>query len=249
MSVRKVALLSALLITAGLGGSRAQMPQNLPPPVFNPAQKASLDALAANIKRATRESYARDDWSIFAKLYPPGTFDCWTVEFTDGPYSFLSRPGIPDEARYDVQRIENFMMGGNVDESKMAATHFMEIRYDRTYLAKCGNTRARIYPQVYYFLRQRGDDFVLTHYCPGNPANLPPGSSKKWPMMSTRRAREVVDGMKPSERLDLRRRLLAEPIPLRTVLDIQSRYGLSDDESYFAIERICELGSASQAPH
>jgi hypothetical protein len=60
-------------------------------------------------------------------------------------------------------------------------------------------------------------------------------------MVSMKRPREVVDAMTPAERTSIRRKLLAEDLPLNTILDLQGRYGFADDETYFAIDRICEL--------
>jgi hypothetical protein len=232
-----------LALTAVLAVAMADgLPKQLPPPVFSANQKQALDTLVSRIKRATRDSFAKDDWSILARLYPPGTFDCWTPAFTDGPYSFLSGEGIPDNASYEAGRIENFMFAPADDDSKMHATHFIEVNYHKSYLAKCGRPERQIFPRRYFFVQQRGDAFELRHACPGNPAHyLPPGASPKRPMITGKRAREVVDGMTPAERADLKRQLLAEPIPLNTILALQGRHGFSDDETYFAIERICEL--------
>lgn len=216
-------------------------------PDFTPAQRAALDTLVKNVERATRESFEQNDWSILARLYPAHTFDCWTDDFTDGPYSFLSRPGIPADASYSAGPIGRFMFG-NVDASKMHATHFIEIRYQRAYLAKCGNQGARIFPQEHFFVRQLGDHFELTHFCPGDPANLPAGFSHKWPMISVGPAREVVDRMSPQERTDFRQQLLAERIPLKPILDFGNRHQLSDAQTYFAIDRICELTTPAGKP-
>jgi hypothetical protein len=99
----RLSCLAVFLVCVTTGSTAQDTPRrNLPPPVFSAAQKESLDTLVGRIKRATRESFAKDDWSILAKLYPPGTFDCWTEKYTDGPYSFLSGAGIPDDARYEV---------------------------------------------------------------------------------------------------------------------------------------------------
>ena len=235
--------LSAFLVFVTMGSpAQDSLPRNLPPPVFTAAQKQSLDTLVGRIKRATRESFAKDDWSILARLYPPGTFDCWTEKYTDGPYSFLSGAGIPDDARYEVGRIENFLFAPADDSSKMGSTHYIEINYHKSYLAKCGKPGRKIFPTQYFFVRQRGNEFELAHTCPGDPSNyLPPGFSAKRPMISMKRPRDAVDAMTPVERTNIRRKLLAEDIPMNTILDLQRRYGFTDDETYFAIDRICEL--------
>ena len=219
----------------------AAAPQHLPPPKLTPAQRAALDALVDRVKRATRASFVRNDWTGPAQLYPPGMLDCWTDEFTEEKYAFLSRPGIPDDASYEIGRIENFYLGGNRDTSKLQATHYLEIRYENPYLARCGNTRTRSHPKEHFFLRQRGDEFELRHECPGPRESLPPGSPTQARMVSADRARAVAERMTPAERLEIRRQLLAEPIPIRTILDLQTRYSVSDPESYLVIDRICEL--------
>jgi len=215
---------------------------------LTPTQQQALDALVARIEQATRESFEKNDWSILASLYPPGTFACWTEEFTDGPYSFLSRAGIPDDAHYTWGPIARYHFAPSQDDSKMQATHFVVIRYERAYLARCGNPAARIYPQEHFFVRAVGDRFQLVHYCPGDPSQLPAGFSPKWPMVSAGHAREVVDAMTPPERTRFRRQLLAEPIPLRAILDFGTRHGLTEEQTYFAIDRICALTSPSTRP-
>ena len=216
-------------------------PQNLPPPKLSPVQQASLDSLVGKIKRATRASFVRNDWTDFARLYPAGVLACWTEEFTEDRYAFLSRPGIPDDARYELGRIENYHLGGNRDYSNLQATHYLIVSYENPYLAKCGNLRTRSRPAEHFFLRQRGDDFELRHECPGPRENMPSGFSTQARMLSIERTRAIAEGMSPAERIDVRRRLLGEPIPLNTILGLQDRYKTTDAESYLVIDRICEL--------
>jgi hypothetical protein len=226
----------ALVVTTVVSAA----PQNLPPPKLTPAQQVALDALVDRIKRATRSSFVRNDWTGLAQLYPPGVLDCWTDEFTEEKYAFLSIRGIPDDASYKIGRIENFYLGGNRDTSQLQATHYLEISYENPYLARCGNTRTRSRPTEHFFLRQRGDAFELRHDCPGPRENQPPGS-RQARMVRADRARAVAERMSQAERLEIRRQLLAEPIPIRTILDLQTRYSVSDPESYLVIDRICEL--------
>jgi len=42
--------------------------------------------------------------------------------------------------------------------------------------------------------------------------------------------------------------LLAEPIPLKAILDFGDQRGFSTAQTYFAIERICELTSPPDKP-
>jgi hypothetical protein len=225
-----ISTLAAWLLATAAGAA----PQNLPPPSLTPTQRTALEALVERIKRATRASFVRDDWAALAQLYPPGVLDCWTGEFTEERHAFLSRAPIPGDATYEIGRIENFYLAGNRDFSKLEATHYLEIRYEQPYLARCGNTRSRIFPREIFFVRQRGDAFELRHECPGpQPVRLR--------MLSVDRMREIADRMSPTERLDIRRRLLGEPVPLNTILGLQTRYELSDAESYLVIDRICEL--------
>jgi hypothetical protein len=228
----------ALVVTSVVSAA----PRNLPPPKLTSAQQAALDTLVERIKWATRSSFVRDDWTGLAQLYPPGVLDCWTGEFTEDKFAFLSRPGIPDDATHELGRIENYHLGGNRDYSKLQATHYLVISYEHPYLARCGNIATRARPAEHFYLRQRGDSFELRHECPGRRDVLPPGASMRIRMLSTGYARALAERMSPAERLDIRRRLLTErPIPLNTVLGLQTRYQISDAESYLLIDRICEL--------
>ena len=99
MSIRISSLLLTLLlvIAASTGAQTRRAP---PPPVFTAKQTAQIERLVANIKRASRDSLAKDDWSLLASLYPSGTFSCWVARNSEKAYSFLSMPGIPDNARH-----------------------------------------------------------------------------------------------------------------------------------------------------
>lgn len=233
MSLRISSLLMIALLMALTASSGAQAREAPPPPVFTPKQIAEIENLVANIKRASRESLAKDDWSILAKLYPPGTFSCWISKNSEKPYSFLSMPGIPDDARYEVRRIDNYHYG-NADTSKMGTTHFIEVTWSVPYMARCGDSAKRIRPSKHFYLRQRGDAFELTYFCPAAPG---------WPSFNVARARKVADGMTPQERLAIRNQLLGEPIPVGSILKLQDKYQVSDEESYVLIDRICELTS------
>src|SRR5262245_19835769 len=159
-AMKRISICVALAASISIAGAE---PQHLPPPKLTPAQQASLDTLVGKIKRATRASFVRNDWSALAQLYPSGVLDCWTDEFTEPKYAFLSRPGIPDDASYELGRIENYYLGGNRDYSKLQATHYLVISYENPYLARCGNTRARARPAEHFYLRQLGDAFELRH--------------------------------------------------------------------------------------
>ena len=199
-------------------------------------QIAQVDTLVANIKRASRESFAKEDWSILAALFPPDTFACWSKKDTAQNYAFLSIAGIPDAARYDIEPIGSFYFGGS-DTSRMGATHFIEISYSFPYMAKCGDQSHRAFPRSHFFLRPRGEGFELTYYCPA-PQRDPGGTP-----LSATRARKIADGMTPAERMAIRNRLQSEAIPVGAVLGLQTQYGVSDHESYVLIDRICELTS------
>jgi len=244
MSPKPSTLLIALLMALAASAD-AEPREPASPPAFTAKQKAAIEDLVANIKRTSRESLAKDDWSGMAKLYPAGTFSCWIPKHGEKPYSFLSAPGIPDDARYTVHGIDNYLFG-NVDSSKMGATHFIEISYSVPYLAKCGDTTRRTRPARHFYLRARGDTFDLAYPCPADESTLPPGFAAGWPSFNATRARKVADAMTADERLTIRRKLLSEPIPVGTILGLQDKYRVSDEESYVLIDRLCELTAAGK---
>jgi len=231
----------ASLVTLG-GSVGAEALRN--PSVTSAKQASETDRLVASIKRASREALAKEDWSIMARLYPPDTFSCWIPRHSEKPYSFLSMPAIPEDARHQVERIVKYHYG-NRDASKMGATHFVEISYSVPYLARCGDSSKRIVPSRHFFLRPRGDAFELAYPCPGDERNLPPGARAGWPSFDAARARKVAEDMAPAERLAIRKKLLGETYDVGTILNLETQYQVSDEEVYVMINRICELTSGS----
>lgn len=102
----------ALNVSACGGGDAPQTPLEL-----TPSESAALDRIFVEIKRASRESFDKNDWSIMAKLYPENSLACWNASGEDHRFGFLSMKPIPENAAYTVAGLENYIFGG-VDTSK-----------------------------------------------------------------------------------------------------------------------------------
>jgi hypothetical protein len=209
------------------------------PLALTSAEKASLDKIFVDIKRASRESFDKNDWSIMAKLYPEGSLTCWSASGENHLFGFLSMKPIPENAQYTVASLENYMFGG-VDTSKMGGTHVMSIRYTETFLEGCDVPTKKRWPEHHFYLKRGGGKFQLVHPCP-----LPEQIDQKaivrvWPVTSAGRAAEVVAHMKASEVEGLRQQVKRDAFPLNAMNAIQDRYKLTAEEAAIALDRICK---------
>ena len=210
------------------------------------AQQASIDKLVLGIKRLSRSAYANEMWQAFAALYNPQTLACDPPWETNGPYSYLSIPPIPDSATYRVGPISEFQMPG-VDTSKMGATHYVEISYQWAWLEKCGRPNAKVFPHLHFYLRPTDDGFELAHYCRGARNPPPPGTPKRLPpMLSEKWAAAFVAGLSPGERQHLRRTIVDVTFPLNALYAMQDRYRISEQQAEVAIEKLCDVESRQQ---
>jgi hypothetical protein len=233
LSTRLILSLSWLMLAAC---SEAPDPASLPP---TPAETASLDALFADIKRASGVSFTREDWSTFAALFPAGTLSCWNTNGVDHRYGFLSIRPIPDSAQYTVVPIRGYEYG-SVDTTNMHASHFMKITYEFSYPSVCEPPAARRWPELHYYLRREAGGFRLTHYCPLRDRVALAGSvASYWPMLTTSHAREIVDAMSATEKTDYRAMVRTGGSPARAESEIARRYGIRRDEADLVLELLC----------
>lgn len=213
---------------------------------LTPKQEQSVAELVTGIKRLSRIAFDRESWEAFAVLYNESALDCTPAWKTSGPYSYLSIPPIPESARYHVGPIAQFHLG-NGDFSRMGATHYLEISYDRAWLAACGKPADRIFPRHHFFLRPHGEGFELTHGCPGLDESLPrdfPAAPP--PMVSALWAVNFVDQLRAGERQKLRQTIIDAKVKLHGMFAMQDHYRISEDQAVVAIERLCELEGPSE---
>jgi hypothetical protein len=211
---------------------------------FTPSESASLDRIFVDIKRAGRESFDKNEWSIMAKLYPGNSLTCWNASAEDHRFGFLSMKPIPENAQYTVASLENYMFGG-VDTSKMGGTHFMSIRYTETFLEGCDVPVKKRWPERHFYLKREGGKFQLVHPCPLQEQIDQKSIARVWPVTSAGRAADTVARMSASELDGLRQQVKRDAFPLNAINSIQDRYKLTEDEAAMALERICKSKPAS----
>lgn len=239
MTRRSVGILCLALNISACGGvGAAQAPLDL-----TPSESAALDRIFVDIKRASRESFDKSDWSIMAKLYPENSLACWNASGEDHRFGFLSMMPIPENAAYTVAGLENYMFGG-VDTSKMGGTHFMSIRYAETFLEGCDVPVKKRWPERHLYLKREGGKFQLVHPCPVQEQIDQKSIARVWPVTSAGRAADIVDRMSASELEGLRQQVKRDAFPLNAMISIQDRYKLTEDEAALALERICKSSSA-----
>ncbi len=230
-----VGILFLSLNVSGCGA--AQAPQT--PLDLTPSESASLERIFADIKRASRESFDKDDWSIMAKLYPENALACWNASGEDHRFGFLSMKAIPESAEYTVGTLGNYIFGG-VDTSRMGGTHFMSIRYVETFLEGCDFPVQKRWPEHHFYLKRDGGKFQLVHSCPVQEQIEQKSITRVWPVTSAGRAAEVVANMSANELNGFRQQVKRDAFPLNAMNLIQDRYELTQDEAAIALERICK---------
>jgi len=239
MAVRCLVVIVLAVLATG-ACSRASNPSQSAE--LTAAESASLEAIFEGIKRASRESFGREDWSSFARLYPAGTFACWNANGEDHRYGFLSVQPVPDSAGYEVWPIGEYAYG-DVDATNMHATHFMKITYEYSYPSRCEAPVAHRWPELHYFLRRENGAFTLTHYCPSQKGLQRAGSIVEyWPMLTLSRAREVAEGMSHEDQQQYREMVRMDRQSLRAVSEISRRYSIWESEAELVLEQICSSG-------
>ena len=231
MSNRNVCLLLLALLANGCGASPA------PPIDFAPAEQTSLDRIISDIKRATREAYEQDDWSIMARLYPENTFACWRESQENSRFGFFSMSPIPDYATHEIGLIEDYELMG-MQTAPYDATHYILIRYEQGAFEGCKIPARKLWPEEHFYLRLAGGNFTLVTLCPPMDDNSD-SSARSYPVTSGKRAIEVADAMDAAERNELRELVSKDRFPLNAMNSLQRRYQLTEDESVIALDRIC----------
>ena len=242
-SARSLPLVVIVGVVAIAGcGEAGGAAQERKAPDFTPTELASLDKIFADVKRASRESFEKGDWSIMASLYPANALSCWNASNEDHRFSFLSMAGISENARYTVGILDNYMHGG-VDASNMGGTHFMAIRWETAYLSACEIPVAKRWPEHHVYLKKQGEMFQLVHPCPIQEQIEQKAIVRVWPMVSGAQAAEVAAKMSSDERDRIRKQVQRDAFPLNSIHGIQDRYSLSYEEASLVLDRVCELTS------
>jgi len=219
---------AVLAVILGCSGGGAAAPQ------FNEIERAALDRLFADIKRASRESFETGDWSIMARIYPAAMFSCWDTPDAEPRYAFLSIEGIPETAQYEVQSLDDYMFG-DMDTAQMGGTHFMSIRYRKSYPSVCEAPTAQRFPEHHYYLKKQGQTFELVHPCPSKQ-----NAVASWPLISAVTAQRITSAMGAAERDQLRELVRRDQFALNAITTIEGRYQISYNEASLVLDRICQ---------
>lgn len=235
-----------VLVFLSISGCGSGAPEVLRlPPDLTPSERASLEVIFADLKRATRESFAKNDWSIMAKLYPASMLACWDASGEDHQFGFLSMKPIPDSAEYTVGSLEKYYFGG-WDTSRMGGTHFMSVRYEETFLEGCNVPVTKQWPEKHFYLRRDGGQFQLVYPCPDKELIEKKMIARTSPVTGAGHAAVIVAGMSTAEMDSLRKLIERDAFPLNAMNLLQRRYHLTEDESTMALELICK--ASQKAP-
>jgi hypothetical protein len=236
VSARVGYILLILLTISGCGAGAPDEPRL--PADLTPSERTSLDRIFTDLKRATRDSFEKNDWSIMAKLFPATMLACWDASGEDHRFGFLSMKPIPDSAEYTVGSLEKYYFGG-WETSGMGGTHYMSVRYEETFLEGCNVPVTKRWPEKHFYLRREGGQFQLVHPCPNAELIEKKMIVRTSPVTGVGRAAEVVAGMSAAEKEGLRKLIEQDAFPLNAMNSLQGRYRLTEDESSMALELIC----------
>lgn len=207
---------------------------------LSPTQAAALDLIIDDIKKASREGFATGDWSLMADVYPEGTFACWNASSEDHRYAFLSMAGIPEKAWYDVVPLPKNYPFGDVDPSKMEATHILTIAYEQALPNSCGLGMFRRWVQRDFYLRLEGEWFQLVHPCPTREQIAAKRVARQWPMIDEKYAPKFVDRLGAGERATLRKLIKRDEYPLAALGALQARHDVDETVGISLLDEICK---------
>lgn len=207
---------------------------------LSPTQAAALDLIIDDIKKASREGFATGDWSLMADVYPEGTFACWNASGEDHRYAFLSMDGIPEKAWYDVVPLPKNYVFGDVDPSKMEATHILTIAYEQALPNTCGLGMFRRWVQRDFYMRLEGEWFQLAHPCPTREQIANKRIARQWPMIDKQYATKFVDRLGAGERATLRKLIRRDEYPLAALAALQARHNVDENVGISILGEICK---------
>jgi len=133
---------------------------------------AELTGLFAKIVERSNQAYQTGDWSVFANLYEPGTFDCWRGVPGADQFAFLSFPPLSAHATFKVSEYTEYLWSDDpFSFSRVEPTHLVEYSDAISRPGdRCGLEKRELWPGGYFFLVKRGTEFHLTHFCPSKRA-------------------------------------------------------------------------------
>lgn len=233
-SSRRVPCVVALICALAAGQAS---PQSLN---LSPTQAAALDFIIEDIKKASREGFATGDWSLMAEVYPEGTFACWNASAEDHRYSFLSMEGIPEKAWYDVNPLPKNYVFGDVDASKMNATHILTIAYEQALPSNCGLGMFRRWAQRDFYMRLEGEWFQLVHPCPTREQIENKQIARTWPLIDKNHAAKVAERLGAAERTTLRKLIKRDEFPLAALAALRARHNVDEDLGILILDEVCK---------
>lgn len=228
---------TALATLVALAGSAIAHAQSVD---LSPMQAAALDLIIDDIKKASRESFDTGDWSLLADVYPEGTFACWNESGEDHRYAFLSMEGIPDKAWYDVNPLPPNFDFGELDASKMGATHILTIAYEQALPSSCGLGMFRQWAQRDFYLRREGDWFQLVHPCPTREQIEKKLIARSWPLIDRKHAARFADRIGAQERTRVRKLVKRDQYPLAALTVLKSQHGIDEQLGILILDEICK---------
>jgi hypothetical protein len=222
----------------GIEKALAAKPSTAPQPEPSP-QPAQLDNLFARIVEASNRAYETGDWSVFADLYEPGTFDCWEGVRDARQFAFLSLPPLSAKATFKVSKFTTYLIGGRFAFTNGTPTHLMEVSDEFSSPGgRCGLKERQRWPRKHFYLVQRGSEFSLTHFCPSKE-DVGAGSVILGRPLSAAQAAanmaEITDGEWQSISEDLKKDRYASPED-RLRRDHRFNY----EEAYSVVDYVCD---------
>lgn len=212
-------------------------PSTAPQPKPSP-QPAELNSLFARIVEASNRAYETGDWSVFADLYEPGTFDCWDRVRDARQFAFLSIAPLSAKATFKVTKFTTYLIGGRFDFTNGTPTHLMEVSDEFSSPGgRCGLEARQRWPRHHFYLVQRGSEFSLTHFCPSKE-DVEAGTVILGRPLSAAQAAanvaEITDAEWKSIPEDLKKDRYASPDDR-----LRREHGFNYEEAYSVVDYVC----------
>jgi len=208
-----------------------------PPP---PPNDERLTELFARIVEGANRAYETGDWSAFADLYEPNTFECWAEVPNFLEFGFLSMPPISPNATFNVTVFDYGVDPNNYAFTNVRPTHVMSISDQHSSPGgRCGLDTRQRWPRYDFFLVKREEEFALTHFCPlKETANGVSVASRR--ALSAAQTAMNVSQLSREDWEEIPRDVRGDPYSVRIHERLRVKYGLHYEEINAVVDHVCD---------
>ncbi len=208
-----------------------------PPP---PPKDERLTQLFASVVEGANRAYETGDWSAFADLYEPNTFECWAEVPNYLQFGFLSMPPISPSATFNVTAFDYGVDPNSYAFSNVRPTHVMYISDQHSSPGgRCGLDMRQRWPRYDFFLVKRGEAFALTHFCPLRETASGVAVASLRALSAAQTAMNVAQ-LSREDWEEIPRDVRGDPYSVRVHERLRAKYGWHYQEVTAVVDHVCD---------